>query len=806
MKCTQLKWSVLLTFLSSSANAGLELFTYKSNGIDTEINANNLNFINNSGTIDAYVSAGLDRRILVRLYQDERLIIEEKTGVVGTSDRINIGDKTFYGKQISLNLNNDGDYKLEVTSLSLTDDIISVDNYHFTRDTIPPTFSDTIKFVRAGYSHGSIEHFGNTHATKELKLLGVTDASSGIASAVYFAEPTDRSRTRIEKPVTMLVDDNSNSANLHVAAALAADSNSYPNDHYNIGFRVTDRAGNVAEKVRQSYIISHCPTEPVEIEVFNTSTNMWQPYSNNMVIYDNPVKVRWKRSKPTFATDPTAPYGWNNDSEISYADQNFNYYERSFPYPQNYTYFHFYTKSGKVCYTYYLRSLKFTLAPGVGLAPQYRGVHYTLASSPNTWIESAHPKYNRPYSIPKVRIFADARPYRQKAWGSGINTCYIEPGASSCDATTDVAYNSGRGYSPRGIHLSKDDGSLQVHGGYLYTFWDFNPVVINSITHNRQEKLVKASLTDNDTVSDWRSSFWSVARTTFSYHDAGGVEHTFDATNTTIFDFNNREIELNLSSFEDGEYNLSLDVLDTYGNQSTASLDVIIDSTPPVISVINNGQTDFETVADLNEIQINLEDQSSADLVSVRLFGSIGNENVFLPIIRNTDNNGNQTFNIDKPRIFPTLLENEKYGIEILAKDAYSNETVFTKNFKYIPRNLITLKKQTLLPVAENLKNVTDQAIATIYSSSPLTIEGGMLATGIQDATITNRATSSYPINVDTAEGPVTVSAGATKEIKIDLGDAGSVLKVDVYPANAEAEGEAELMFDIQTLKSKWNQ
>lgn len=799
-----LRWSAIFAISSYSfkVSAALEYMEYTNNNSVKTHTVNNLEYINNQETVELYISAGLDRRISVTLSLNNNEIQQQTTGVVSTADRISAHGKQFYGKRLPLDIQEDGEYLLQIKTLGLDNSVISVDSYSFTRDTTAPVFPNEIQFVRAGYSLGSIEHFGNSHATKAIKLIGVADEESGIASAKYFAVPLDNDRQRIEKNVNLHTIDNT--ADITINAYDAANPATYPNDHYKIGFSVTDNAGNTSEIARESFIISQCPTDPVDIEVFNTNNSAWEPYRSSMLIYSNPVKVRWKRDKNSFSNDPAAPYGWDHTSMISNSDSQFNYYERSFPYPQNYSYFHFYTRSGKVCYTYHLRNLKFSLADGVGLAPKYNGVHYKSSLDPSVWVNSAHPKYNKPYSIPMVRIFAEARPYRQKAWGTGIDTCYIEPGQTSCDAATDVNYSTGRGYSPRPIYLSKEDGTLTIHGGYLYTFWDFNSIDINAMSYNTAERKIRISITDNDTVSDWRSYMWTIASHSLTYSKNGDDETVISNSTTEILDFQNRNITYDISSLTDGDYTFRFNVTDTYGNKSFTTISEIIDNTEPDIQIFNKDLPLGEVVNELNDIVIKIDDFSETQLVSARLFGSQSNENVYLPIIRNTDPNGNIRYQVDKPRIFPTLLKDEKYGLELTAIDSYSNQAVKAVTFKYIPSNLITLKKQTLLPVAYKQKDVADKSIATISSSNPLTIEGGMLATGIQFATITNRATSDYAIALDTAEGPVTIPVGETREIKIDLGETGKNLQVDLYPAENNVTGEAQLLFDIQNLRSKW--
>ena len=114
------------------------------------------------------------------------------------------------------------------------------------------------------------------------------------------------------------------------------------------------------------------------------------------------------------------------------------------------------------------------------------------------------------------------------------------------------------------------------------------------------------------------------------------------------------------------------------------------------------------------------------------------------------------------------------------------------------------MEVQPYLPVDQNLKNSRDEPLATISSTAPLQIEGGMLATGPQEATVTNRAVSDFAVKLETSNGTVTVQPGETRDAVIDLGDTGQALSVDLYPAESGTSGSAEIMFDIQSLRSKY--
>lgn len=791
--------------------AGLEFIEYTDTDNETKLISNFSNvFINNKSDLELFVASGLDRKLRIKVMKSGSEVEQTTTSVINTNDRISKGGRDFYGKIVDLRgVSNDGSYLISIETISLTDEVVATDTYDLVRDTVPPVVNDSdITWVRNGWSFGNIDHFSYTDSSLELRLNLLSEDRSGLSHVDYFISTPERLATDpLDRSVlaARLNKDSEFVGNATIAVAAAVHPNVAPNqDLYTIGFQVYDKAGNSATIQRNSYIDNLCPAAP-SIEVFNQIKSLWEPYSSNMVIHQNPVKMRWGRDVSTFENGSNAPYGWVSGNAVSETIGTTAYYERTLPIPQDYSYFYFYTRAGEICHKQTLSSFKFTFANGVDKAPVGGTVWYktNLPEHKGEWIKSTSPKYNKPYTITAVRHFADARSYRQKAWGNDIPICYIEPGQTFCDSTTSMSYSSGRGYSPKAVYLDKADGGLQIHYGYLYSYWDLNPPLVVSVTVNPEQKRVISKSHDPDTVSDWRKDMWKISKleAVIDREDDAG-SYRLSPTKTEQLDIRNREDSFDLSKLKDGNYEVTIVATDTYGNIGQSQEPVLfkVDNTAPEIEVKYRGVSLPETIVDLRDLTFTLSDFSSAIVVSGRLHGSSSNENVFLGVV----NQGNNVFSFEQPKIFPTLLEGESYSLEVIAEDEFKNKQTQVISFKYMPENLIEMETQTYLGVSHRLYDESDMPLARIFSETALKIDEGMMATGVQNSYITNRSDSDISVKLVLDGTTIELSPGETKAIKVDLGDTGGNLNIEVYPATAHA-GKASLMFDIPQLTSKFN-
>lgn len=802
---------LLVTVVASPVLAGLEFIEFTTTDNTSRVISNFTNaYLNNGADVDLLIASGLDRKLRVKVMKSGVTVEDVTTSVINTSDRISHSGKDFYGKVVNLNgLSTDGDYTIQIDTLSLNGSTVTSDSYELMRDTVPPVINDVgITWVRNAYSYGSLDHFSYSDSSLELRLNSLTEERSGLSHVDYFISTPDRLAIDESDRTTLgarLNKDSNYQGNATISIATAAHPNVAPNqDHYTIGFDVYDQAGNKTSIQRNSHIDNVCPPAP-NIEVLNASTSQWEPYTKNMLLHQNPIKMRWGRDVSTFESKANAPYGWVDGNAISYTIGQTAYYERTMPIPQDYSYFYFYTRAGEVCHRQTLSSFKFTFANGVDEAPVGGAAWYktNLPEQNGAWNQSPSPRYNKPYTITSVRHHAEARSYRQKAWGSSIPACYIEPGQTYCDSPTSISYSSGRGYSPKAVYLDRTTGGLQIHTGYVYTYWDFSePQVLEVQTYPESKSIVSKSY-DPDTVSDWRKNMWKISSLKADIKSKDGFSSlTLSPIATTQLDIQNREDTFDVSNLADGNYEVTIKATDTYGNVGTsnAPVEFKVDNAAPSIAVNYEGAELPETIADLRKLNFVLTDFSNSVLTSGRLFGSSSNENVYLGII----SKDNDVYSFEQPKIFPTLMDGESYSLEVTAEDEFKNQALEVFTFKYIPENLIEMDTQPYLGVSVRLYDEEDIPLARIYSEAPLQLDEGMMATGIQQATITNRHDSDIAVKLHLGQQIIEVSPGETKPIQVDLGDTGGNLNIEVYPST-KAAGKASLMFDIPQLTSKFN-
>lgn len=781
---------------ASNAYAGLELATFNdTTGTTQSVTESDLDIVSIDSDLNLYISSGLDRKLTVSLLKNGTVIESKSTSVINISDRITVNSKDYYGKIVSFSApTTDGTYQIVVNHLNLSGEVTSTNTYEFTQDTTPPTIGGDFEHVANAYTYSSMDLFGNTRAVKQINVTGVSDAN-GISKAQYWVKQPDN--TKKYKDVTY----NASTNKVVIDGSIAASTGSglVPSPYYGyfqIGVDVYDEAGNKSTINRYSHIDLTCPSTNFLVQVLNAKTNKWETYKSGMNIYANPVTVRYGRLLSDFATT-SSPYGWMMNANITNSDSKYAYYQRTFPYKQQSTYFRFFSQAGTYCNSTYLSTLSFTLAGSdLDYAPRHTGIAYKTTLS-DDWVSSATFKTNKTAKITKVRLFSEKRKYRQKRTINGGGTCYVEVGDTYCDINTSYNYSSNRGYSPYAHYAYKADGTLGLHTGYLYTYWDFNSPEISNLEFNEEAKTVLMATYDSDTVTDWRSGMWVISGVGASAF-VNGKETTLNQLSSTKIDFQNREYVFDVSKLNvEAIVPITFWVKDSYGNKTEKTQSYTIDSVKPVISITYDSSDVPAIISDIRDFEINVSDFSSAALTSAQLTGSDSNENVYLAIVDDGDGN----YSVEKPKIFPTLSydSGERYTLNLVAKDSYGNTQTKSIKFGYTPDNLITVDTQQYLPSGSALYDGDDKSIATIYSDEVLTLESSQVATGEQEAEITNRSGSDFAIVVKGNNGLVTVEPGETKSMVVDLGSAGAKLSIEVYPAEKK-EGSAQFMFNIPSL------
>lgn len=351
-------------------------------------------YSNPTGNIKFALSAGIDRKVRISVVRPDGSVVNSATShLLGATDRLTVDGKSYYGAELNLNAPSEGDYQFKAEILTSSGESVHTDLYPVTVDTTPPVISGSIQWVRHGWSYGSVDVFSNGDAGKELRLENITDQA--LKSAKYFT--VDSQGVRREANVTF--DATAGVASVPVGTAAGSGVAPEAQAEYRVGFAVTDQAGNTAEISRMSKIDRVKPA--YWMEVYDSQAKVWKEYAAGMTVYENPVKIRYKRRKSDHVNFNGTDYGWADswyDEEIGdyiYKNINLNY-------PQKYSYANIYTKAGGrsgIYYSWY----NFTLGGGASLGPRPTGsLHYRL--SDGTWVSSIIPKYSHPYTVDRVRF------------------------------------------------------------------------------------------------------------------------------------------------------------------------------------------------------------------------------------------------------------------------------------------------------------------------------------------------------------------------------------------------------------------
>ncbi|QSV17597.1 Ig-like domain-containing protein [Photobacterium ganghwense] len=736
---------------------------------------------NPQGQIQFALSAGIDRKVRVTLVGQDGEEIESATSkLLGSSDRITIEGKSYYGSFLNLGSPVDGTYYFKAEILSASGTVVQSDLYPVEVDTVRPVIDSEIKWVKNGYEYGSVDLFTNGHSGKELRLEHVYDAN-GLKDATFFT--VDANGVRREAPARLDPKEGTVTIDLSIAGGEAV----MPHDRseYTIGFKVTDTAGNSQERTHVSQVDRVLPE--VWLDVYDTEKQAWTPYESGMVVYSNPVKLRYKRKKADHVEFNGSDFGWIGN--YTTYDDEYTYTPKDVLFPQVRSYFHFHTKAGHYS-THRYPALQFTYADSFEKASTPTAIHYKLAGTDN-WVEHSTPRYNKPYVIEKVRMFAEARPFRQRAWISvNDGECYIEVGQTSCEADVTIERSSGRGYSPYPFYVGRENKSDGVHGGYLYVYHDFTPPNIESVIIDSEKSVLTGRVVDNDTMNNWQASMWHTSKFSASAFDQT-TQKTVNLEQRDLIssDYRTKYVSYDLSGLEDGNYRFTFSATDSYGNQSVETYPemVTIDKTMPELMVHAPS-----TISSLDDITITLSDgvDPAPQLTAIRLAGGPSLDDVQLSW-RST---GTNTYMLEYPVLFPSLKTGQEYQLTALASDAQGNIAEQKVTFDYSPPRVelsYGVDGKVLIPAVAQAVRRNDGT--KVITSEPYQI-GSTTIGGTYPITATLSSDTEIPLTIN----GVTLYPGDTHTVDpaYNFGRNAGRLSLDVAPVEGEQMlGQANILF-----------
>lgn len=721
---------VASSILSASALADLIEYSFPGQGGAQRTVQPSEGYINPTGQMTFALSAGVDRKIRVSIIKAGGQVQSTATSsLIGATDRITAGGLSYYGAFLQLPQPGEGSVKIRAEILASDGvTVLQNDEYPVVVDTTPPVIAGEIIRTNGGYNY-PISVITNLawgeDSAGTITASSLSDGSSGLGKTYFYA--VDKAGVRREIVARLNLD--TATASIMIPDVMATGFTPYDRAPYAMGFRQYDNAGNYTDKGREIAVDRDLP-QSITIEVFDLSTNTWVPYSHGMTIYANPVQVRYGRRKIDHTAFNGTLYGWG-DATYNQEDAEKIYYTFLLEYPKVETYFIFQNKAGLAAV---LRQniFNFTLAPGVEPGPTPTGIHYKIAG--RDWIDSLTIRESKPFAVEAVKIFAEARGYNQTADINGV-ACSIPAGATECVVNPGINIQSGRLYVPYPFYVSKTDGTFRSHGGYLYTYWDFNAPTVTDIVLNQAARTVTAVVTDNDRMNNWQSDMWD----TQAFHmtlEGNGQTVTNQPLSVVERDYKTKFVTFKLDGIMDGQFKIGVHAQDTYGNIGSAYYQntPFIDSTPPVITI-----QAANTVDTLDQVTIHIGDNvdPSPSIKSISLRGGPASDAVELA----WRSKGSGNYGLEYPILFPSTTEADGYTLEVVASDNFGNVSKKTVKFLYAPRAVAIVNHPDGVVKIPSVDKVFNRNNGTdIINSEQLTLDDGSVVSGIYDVLASLRA------------------------------------------------------------------
>jgi hypothetical protein len=800
--------SCLLIGFSSAAQV------YETSFTDTNNKAVNLKptvkLVNPTTPMSLTLISGLDRYLTVAVSNKAgSQLFNQKTSITTVNDRITASDGTeFYGKKLTLPALSDDSYVISVVVTDLKDAVVASYTYNWTIDTQPP-LADPITADKgtgaANTTPGTVWKMGVASGDQfDFLSLNVSD-DSGIAGATFNIYNPDGSLFSS----TAMKYDQAGKKVYHTYSYHTSQGVGLPTSNLDEIFQaevlIKDNAGNIKTLPRQQFRWDNVIGEITLFAVHDPTNNAsvvpgfasnYTAYKAGMTVYENPIQFVYRIPVTNFSPDYEGGLTFYNryspPKQLTRAN-GYVYMEMKIP---NGTVNVDMTKMPNFGSSFgYKPAFNVKLGGSAPATPASAGPIAEYRDELGAWWTLANMEFVSAKSLPKkfdrVRFTVSPRPFDQIA--SARESCTVPAGGSTCEAvaTYNMTTNSQGYYRPEFAVISTEDSALRGSVFKTISWNDTQTPSITSVTLNNSTNLltVMATLPGD---SEWLESkqivsYWLSDVSTGNKLPLTG---TMLARNSGSYTFT-----FPISQLSEGSYNLVANVGDRYLNTVSKPYGaVVIDRTPPTatFSYENKPIAGDVTVMGLENIRITLKDNlTKPKITRVQLTGGPTSDVVDLswtPL-------GNDTYSIEYPRVFPSLMNSDIYILNVTTEDEQNNAKVYSASFKYLPANLVQLQNLRTLAVNSPLKTSTDEPLA-FMKTSVLRKEDGQIAKGQQTGTLTVRSDAAFPLTIN----GVTAAAGQTVNFSINLGKGDETL-VPIYPAINGKTGTAQFILEFPQLQ-----
>lgn len=821
MKMQRILFGSVLLAYAVSAKAAIEYSTFTDiydNQHTPVITIDKTSIINNASTLDIMISAGLDRRINVSLMDlNAEVLFESTSHVISINDKLVIGNKQFYGISSSVPIANDGQYQLKIKTISLNGEVVNTEIFNINRDTTPPLAGEVTKSLYGGFTNEfTSDDVWSTgyYSRNYFQINDVSDESSGVESVSIVSYIMSNDTANEYKIRALPFDNETKLARFN----FNTDYSLWPTGDnaetlYGFNFRIKDKAGNIFNSpIQKMYYdtVGAVGLQLVGVRNPNSTNTMagrigYDPYVSGMTVYENPISVMYKIPKDQHINYVRGGYGPVGSSEqITDHDDDYVYaiFTRSYGFKDgNYLRFR-----DRRSWTIAGFGYNLALSPNAPKSPVRVGRAEYLYSDIgwSSWSRWHIQVDQLPLQILGSRQRVQPRSYEQR-WSHHLGSCVIPVGSDICEViySTPIELAVGSsGYYHHGSSINSTDNTLIGPPGWA------------DVSYNSEHS------------PEFKSSYLEGSTLHANIHQPGAgwwfdqlrirdvwLENQqgtrLSATQILKRNGADYEAQWDLTTLPEGEYTLIAKAREMHGltAQLEETYNFVNDKTPPKLKLgyENNFDVVPEVISELRDLKITLNDNISPVFLSELKLKSQDDEinvNLGYSLLRESNEGKTKIYTPELPRLFPSLVDGKRYKIIINARDKFDNEVMIEKSFSFIPSNLIVMDTQTTLPINTEIKDAENNNITYIYSNEDLVLEDGRNATGLQDAIITVNELATYSIKVNNE----LINPGESKQLAIDLGDAGGKLNVPIIPQLAGADNEKiEVMFEIPSLKSKYD-
>ena len=782
---------------ATSANADIVQYSFKhsQNGSDIILGApSSTEYLSVKSTLAVYSSAGLDRKIKIKLVNTAGSTVSWKeTGIISASDRFNVGDKSYYGETVMLAAPSDGRYTVVQEILTKDNQIVETFSKEIIIDTLAPTSSPKLRSNSHGYSNDT---------TSDVWKMGI----AGSSDHYVFLDDIEDDIGVQKITIRTLRQDGSEYKSATLGYNITTKTIQY-NYHdlfpvsnldelFNVKVDVHDLAGNINTVSQPVYYDNYAgaPSEPYAVYDPDSKTSIvpgttgYVPYVAGMGVKTNPIKIIYRIDKNNWYSFNEAGLKISSrfgGAGLIYSDDKYAYITFTSPinsFNQNdVKWVNFGAWAGG--------SIQYdlVLAPGVPETPEFGAdaQFYYSDIGWDTWRKYYIYNDRLPISIPKLKVNVSPRTFEQTVEFKGFK-CTVPAGGSSCIITFSAPLELKKGttgYIHNEIDIYNAEKTLYAQRRWAEVEW--NDAYYPEISTTYDEGSTK--LTAEIYQQGQGSYFGRLTLSNVWIEDKAGS--VYDVPKQRIsFNGSNYVYQWELKNLPEGTHDIVVAAKENHGPISKElAVTFSSDRTAPIVEI--NFSNNSSTIPSLDNVVITAYDnQSDIKFTDIQLLGGPANENVYLA----SSSLGSDNYGLLYPVLFPSENTAGNYKLRVSVTDVQENTTTVEESFFYDPPRVSLIDGSSSIVLPSISQNLLRPSGAKPIQSKELTVKDGTVLSGSYPifATLRSDAVGSVVIQ------GVTLNPGDTKNItnSYNFSNAGGKYNLDFYPADISNNAKGSLL------------